>query len=118
MATKEICKTLMATPLIQAGIHSGGSEPHKTEQGYYAEFAIPFKSLRYDLPTDEDTVEWGITLVRYARRDIEVSTFPAIPQSFTPYRMTYAAKLRGVKVPPPSANIRIEPYALYQYETK
>jgi hypothetical protein len=84
--------------------------------GYTAEFAIPFKSLRYDMPVDGEPVEWGVTLVRYARRDIEVSTFPAIPQSFTPYRMTYAAKLQGIDVPPPSANIRIEPYTLVQYD--
>lgn len=88
----------------------------RTEDGYTAEFAIPFKTLRYDSPEDGQTVEWGITLVRYARRDIEVSTFPAIPQSFTPYRMTYAAKLTGIEVPPPSSNIRIEPYTLYQYD--
>ena len=84
--------------------------------GYTVEIAIPFKTLRYDLPEDGETVEWGVTLVRYARRDIEVSTFPAIPQSFTPYRMTYAAKLAGIEVPPPSANVRIEPYTLYQYD--
>ncbi|MEL6534731.1 MAG: DUF5916 domain-containing protein [Bacteroidota bacterium] len=84
--------------------------------GYTAEFAIPFNTLRYDLPEDGQTVEWGVTLVRYARRDIEVSTFPAIPQSFSPYRMTYAAKLRGIEVPPPSANLRIEPYTLYQFD--
>ncbi len=84
--------------------------------GYTAEFAIPFKTLRYDQLSPGQPIEWGVTLVRYARRDIEVSTFPAIPQSFTPYRMTYAAKLTGVEVPPPSANVRIEPYALYQYD--
>ncbi|MEO0625399.1 MAG: sugar-binding protein, partial [Bacteroidota bacterium] len=88
----------------------------RTEEGYLVEFSIPFKSLRYDLAEDGQAIEWGITLVRYARRDIEVSTFPAIPQSFTPYRMTYAAKLVGIEVPPPSANVRIEPYALYQYD--
>lgn len=88
----------------------------RTSEGFTAEFAIPFKTLRYDKPEDGQAVEWGITLVRYARRDIEVSTFPAIPQSFTPYRMTYAAKLTGIEVPPPAANIRIEPYTLYQYD--
>ena len=88
----------------------------RSDNGYTAEFAIPFKTLRYDLPEEGKPAEWGVTLVRYARRDIEVSTFPAIPQSFTPYRMTYAAKLTGVEVPPPSANIRIEPYTLYQYD--
>ncbi len=88
----------------------------RTEAGYTVEFAIPFKTLRYNAPKNGEPVEWGITLVRYARRDVEVATFPAIPQSFTPYRMTYAAKLTGIEVPPPSVNVRIEPYALYQYD--
>ncbi|MEM9325278.1 MAG: DUF5916 domain-containing protein [Bacteroidota bacterium] len=88
----------------------------RSEDGYTAEYAIPFETLRYDLPDDGGPTEWGVTLTRYARRDIEKSTFPAIPQSFTPYRMTYAAKLTGVEAPPPSANIRIEPYTLYQYD--
>lgn len=88
----------------------------RTEKGFYAEFSIPFKSLRYDLPEDGEELEWGLTMIRYARREVEVSSFPAIPQSFTPYRMTYAAKLKGIQAPPPSASVRVEPYALYQYE--
>lgn len=88
----------------------------RTENGYTVEMAIPFKSLRYNLPETGNLIELGFTLVRYARRDIEVSTFPAIPQSFTPYRMTYAAKLTGIEAPPPSTNMRVEPYALYQYD--
>ncbi len=88
----------------------------RSEEGYTVEIAIPFKTLRYDMPEDGKAVEWGVTLARYARRDIEVTSFPAIPQSFSPYRMTYAAKLTGIEVPPPSANIRIEPYLLYQYD--
>ena len=88
----------------------------RTATGYTVEMAIPFKSLRYNLPEEGNLIELGITMVRYARRDIEVSTYPAIPQSFTPYRMTYAAKLVGIEAPPPSTNIRVEPYALYQYD--
>lgn len=88
----------------------------RTADGYTAEFAIPFHTLRYDYPEDGCPVEWGVAMVRYARRDVEVSTFPAIPQSLTPYRMTYAARLKGIKVPPPSANVRIEPYSLFQYD--
>jgi len=88
----------------------------RTPEGYTVELAIPFTTLRYDAPENGEPVEWGVTLVRYARRDVEVATFPAIPQSFTPYRMTYAAKLIGIEVPPPSVNIRIEPYTLYQYD--
>ena len=90
------------------------TERHK--EGYTVEMAIPFKTLRYDPPQEGKPLEWGVTLVRYARRDIEVSTFPAIPQSFTPYRMTYAAKLRGIEAPKTSANIRVQPYSLFQNE--
>lgn len=88
----------------------------RNNDGYTVEMAIPFKTLRYDPPQEGKPVEWGVTLVRYARRDIEVSTFPPIPQSFTPYRMTYAAKLKGIKVPKSSANIRVQPYSLFQNE--
>ncbi len=87
----------------------------RTDKGYHVEMAIPFKSLRYNLPEQGNTIEWGMTLVRYARRDVEISSFPAIPQSISTNRMTYAAKLTGIEVPPPSANIRVEPYSLYQY---
>jgi len=88
----------------------------RTDKGYYAEFAIPFKTIRYDPPVEGIPVEWGITFFRLARKDYEKTVFPAIPQSFSENRMTYAAKLTGLEVPPPSANIRIEPYALYQYD--
>lgn len=71
----------------------------RRQYGYTVEMAIPFKTLRYDPPKEGESIEWGVSLVRYARRDIEVSTFPPIPQSFTPYRMTYAAKLKGIEVP-------------------
>ncbi|WP_347924269.1 DUF5916 domain-containing protein [Pontimicrobium sp. SW4] len=91
----------------------------RTSEGYYAEFAIPFKSLRYDEPKEGEPVSWGITFSRLARRDYELTVFPKIPQAFSQYRMTYAAKLTGLEVPPPSANLRIEPYTLYQFdETK
>ncbi|MEM6768757.1 MAG: DUF5916 domain-containing protein [Bacteroidota bacterium] len=89
---------------------------HQTDSGYYAEFAIPFKSLRYDRSEEAKNVSWGVTFQRLARRDYEQTVFPAIPQSFTAYRMTYAAELRGLNLPEPSANVRIEPYTLYQYD--
>ena len=90
----------------------------QAEDGYYAEFAIPFKSLRYDALAPGETAEWGVTFNRLARRDYEITVFPAIPQSFSPYRMTYAARLTGLELPAPSANVRVEPYALYQYEER
>jgi hypothetical protein len=89
-------------------------QTHLTDSGYYAEFAIPFNSLRYDRNT-LDSASWGVTFARMARRDYEVTVYPAIPQAFSPYRMTYAAQMKGLKLPPPSANVRVQPYALYQF---
>ncbi len=86
------------------------------DSGYYAEFAIPFNTLRYDVPKNADSLSWGITFARLARRDYEQTVFPAIPQTFSPYRMTYAAQLKGLKLPPPSVNVRLQPYVLGQFE--
>lgn len=82
------------------------------DSGYVAEFAIPFKTLRYQKA--DSLTSWGLTFGRLARRDYEFSVFPAIPQSFTCYRMTYAAKLNGLELPKPSLNLRANPYLLYQ----
>lgn len=90
----------------------------QTNEGYFTEFAIPFKSLRYDLPSEDEETAWGVTFTRLARRYYEQTVFPAIPQSFSPYRMTYAAQLKGLELPEPSANVRVEPYALFQYESQ
>ena len=89
---------------------------HRTDSGYFAEFAIPFKSIRYEQAQGSEPMTWGITFSRLARRDYEQTVFPAIPQSFSPYRMTYAARLKGLELPEPSANVRVEPYFLYQYD--
>lgn len=85
------------------------------DEGYYAEFAIPFSSLRYERPQEGEPVSWGITFSRLARRDYEQTVYPAVPQAFSPYRMSYAAQLKGLKLPAPSINLRVQPYALYQY---
>lgn len=89
-------------------------QTHVVDSGYYAEFAIPFKTLRYSRD-NRDSASWGVTFARMARRDYEVSVYPAVPQAYSPYRMTFAAQMKGLKLPPPSTNIRVQPYALYQY---
>lgn len=86
-----------------------------TDSGYYLEYAIPFTSLRYNKVKPGDSASWGITYARMVVRNYEQTVFPAVPQSFSPYRMSYAAQLKGLQLPPPSLNLRINPYALYQY---
>ncbi len=88
------------------------------ENGWSAEFAIPFKSLRYELPKSGEAVSWGFTASRLALRNYEQTVFPPIPQAFSPYRMTYAARLEDLELPKPALNLRLNPYLLYNYEKK
>ncbi|MEW7279774.1 DUF5916 domain-containing protein [Aquimarina sp. 2201CG1-2-11] len=87
----------------------------RTPEGYYAEFAIPFKALRYEKPKNGEEITWGITMSRLARRDYEQTVFPPIPQAASQYRMTYAAQLKGLELPNAGINLRIEPYMLSKY---
>jgi len=125
---KRFCASFQATPLGSQGDMQVFDDQFQdanwdalwkvktlvTDSGYYAEFAIPFKSLRYTKQT-ADSIPWNITFSRIARRDNEQTVFPAIPQAYTQYRMSYGAELRGLSLPPPSLNFRIQPYSLYQY---
>ncbi|MCC6459429.1 MAG: carbohydrate binding family 9 domain-containing protein [Saprospiraceae bacterium] len=89
------------------------------EDGWSAEFSIPFKSLRYAPPKAGGApLYWGFTASRLARRRYEQTVFPPIPQAFSPYRMTYAARLEGLELPKPALNLRINPYLLYNYENR
>lgn len=85
---KRFCVSFQATPLgtqRDAQIFDDGYadndwdalwkvRTHVTDSGYYAEFAIPFKSLRYNRDTS-NAASWGITLARMARRDYEQTVF-------------------------------------------
>lgn len=88
---------------------------HITDSGWYAEFSIPFKAIRYQQPATGDSVSWGITFSRLARKEYEQTVFPPIPQSFSSYRMTYAAQLKGLELPASGINLRLQPYGLFQY---
>jgi len=88
----------------------------RTQKGYFAEFAIPFKALRYEKPKNGKEIIWGITMSRLARRDYEQTVFPPIPQAASQYRMTYAAQLKGLELPNTAGmNLRVEPYVLSKY---
>lgn len=89
-----------------------------TDKGWSAEFSIPFKSLRYELPPEGQTASWGFSASRLTRRAYEQTVFPPVPQTFSPYRMTYAARLEGLELPKPALNLRINPYALYSFEKR
>lgn len=79
--------------------------------GWIAEMAIPWQSLRYK-PINDGEQSWGINFFRNRRITNEQSVWSPYPRSFSPYRMSYAGRLAGIKPPPPSPNIRLQPYLL------
>ena len=87
-----------------------------TDSGWTCEMAIPWKTLRY--PKTVDSTTWGINFIRIARKQNEASAFPGFPRSFDSYRMGYVALLKGIKPPPPSTNIQINPYWVNQLNTQ
>ncbi len=78
------------------------------EHGWSAEFAIPFRTLRY--PANA-TQTWGINFQRNIRRKNERAYWAPIPRQFNLYRLSLAGSISGVQTPV-LRNLRITPYAL------
>jgi hypothetical protein len=80
--------------------------------GWTAELAIPFKSIRYTSGTDQT---WGIQLRRSIRRKNEWTHLTFLPASTggstSIFRVSRAATLIGLDLPPASKNIELKPYA-------
>jgi hypothetical protein len=79
-----------------------------TEIGWMAEFAIPFKTLRY--PATSDQV-WGVNFQRNIRRKNEEAYWAPIPRQFNLYRVSIAGTVTGLQ-PPAFRNFKLIPYAL------
>lgn len=88
-----------------------------TDTGWYAEIAIPFNSIRY--PAENS--DWGVNFIRIHRSSNEITAFPGYPRSLDTYRMTYTGLIKGIEVPKPGINLRINPYIMgltnYEKET-
>lgn len=66
------------------------------EYGWSAEFAIPFKTLRYPSGAVQ---EWGVNFQRNIRRRNERAYWAPLPRQFNLYRVSMAGRLDGVEVP-------------------
>ena len=78
--------------------------------GWSAEFAIPFKTLRYKGDGEQ---AWGINFQRVVARKQEEANWAPIPRQFTINRLLSAGTLTGM-VTPPARNLKIMPYTLGQ----
>lgn len=83
----------------------------RTDSGWTAEMAIPWKTLRY--PKTRDTLQsWGFNVYRNRRLTNEISAFSPFPRIFSATHMNYAGLLTNMHPPPPTTNISIDPYVL------
>jgi len=86
----------------------------RTDSGWVAEIAIPWKTLRYP-KTDKEIQDWGFQIYRNRRKTYEITAFSEFPRSFGAARMDYAGKIKNLKPPPSKENVRIQPYFLTSY---
>jgi hypothetical protein len=88
------------------------------EGGWTIEMAIPFKSLRYVSGSDQT---WGIQMRRAIRRKNEwdhLTPLPAVIGGSTGFfRISAAATLVGLDLPPASRNIELKPYGITRLTT-
>ena len=82
------------------------------DEGWTIEFAIPFKSLRYDSRPEQI---WGLNLRRIIRWKNEwtyMAPIPAYLQSFGIFYISLAATLVDVETPPRGIDLEVKPYAI------
>jgi hypothetical protein len=77
-------------------------------EGWYAEFRIPFSTLRY---AGGSVQTWGFNMVRRIRRRNEESFWAPIPRQYNLMRLSIAGDLAGVPVPVQRA-ATVTPYVL------
>jgi hypothetical protein len=79
-----------------------------SEIGWTAEFAIPFRTLRFPGGTNQ---VWGINFQRNIRRHNERAFWAPIPRQHNLYRLSLAGALTGVETPA-FRNLKATPYLL------
>lgn len=78
------------------------------DQGWSAEFRIPFSTLRY---RGGGSQEWGLNVGRTIRRLNEEAYWAPIPRQYTLYRVSEAGTLQGIEAPT-GRRVSVTPYGL------
>lgn len=79
-----------------------------SERGWSAEFAIPFRTLRYPQRAAQT---WGLNFQRNIRRRNEISFWAPLPRQYNLSRVSMAGQIGGLEIPV-QRNLQITPYAL------
>jgi hypothetical protein len=86
-----------------------------TDSGWAAEFAIPWSTLRYPKfdsspQHQKSSATWGINFLRTVRRHFKFLGWSPWPRAYSLNRMSYAGVVEGLEPPPPSINLRLQPF--------
>ena len=78
--------------------------------GWSAEFAIPFRTIRYPA---RESQSWGVNFQRNIRRRNETAYWSPIPRQFNLYRVSLAGQVTGLQAPVGgSSNLQFTPYVV------
>ena len=81
-----------------------------SDVGWSAEFAIPFRTVRYPA---REFQSWGVNFQRNIRRRSEVSYWAPLPRQYNLYRVSMAGQLAGLATPAGlTNNLQMTPYAI------
>lgn len=81
----------------------------RTPEGWTAEIAIPFKTLRFP---NAGTGQWGINFNRRQRHNNELSFWSPVPRPHSIARVSSAGVLTNVRDFQSGRNLKVTPYAL------
>jgi hypothetical protein len=87
-------------------------DAQKNDRGWSAEFAIPFKSLKYE---NGEVVEWGFNITREIKHRQEVTYLAPIPRGLGhngKFRGELWGRLTNIHPPQGKLNIEVNPYVL------
>lgn len=80
--------------------------------GWSAEFAIPFRTIRFNAG---DNITWGLNFQRNIRKNNEIAFWASLPLGLNLYRLSMAGDLNNLSIKTPG-NLKVIPYALTSLE--
>jgi hypothetical protein len=79
----------------------------RVADGWIAEFAIPFRSLRFAAGAEQ---RWGINFSRRIRRRNEIDFWSPVPRAYNLARASLAGDLVGLDITTAPRDLRVKPY--------
>ncbi|HUQ82947.1 MAG TPA: DUF5916 domain-containing protein [Gemmatimonadaceae bacterium] len=79
----------------------------RVSDGWTAEIAIPFRSLRFNGGSDQ---RWGINFSRRIRRKNEIDFWSPVPRAYNLMRASLAGDLTGLNTGSVGRDLRVKPY--------